>query len=116
MACKKNALEPIEDPTIPYVTLTLRGKDYRLAYSFNALAKAEAATGLNMFQGLNLQALNLVQLRAMLWASLLKAQPDITLDEAGDLIASPAHCNLALTAIADAWSASMPKPDADPNA
>lgn len=104
-----------DDPTVPYVTLTLKGNDYKLAYSFNALALAEKATGLNMFQGLNLQALNVLQLRAMLWASLLKAQPEMTLEDAGDLLSSPVDCNIALTAIANAWTASMPKPESDPN-
>jgi len=101
------------DPTVPFVPF----KDYRLVYSFNALALAEKATGLNMFQGLNLQALNALQLRAMLWASLLKAQPDMTLEDAGDLLTNPVDCNLVLAAIADAWTASMPKPkpESDPN-
>jgi hypothetical protein len=106
-----------EDPTVPFVPLTLKGIEYKLCYSFNALAKAEALTGLNMFQGLDLKALNITQLRAMLWATLLTAQPDMTLEDVGDLIASPTHCNLALTALAAAWTASMPKPEApDPNA
>jgi len=84
-----------DDPTVPFVTLALKGTDYKLAYSFNALALAE---------------------RAMLWASLLKAQPKMTLEDAGDLLSSPLDCNLALTAIADAWTASMPKPETvDPN-
>jgi hypothetical protein len=105
-----------DDPTVPFVTLALKGTDYKLAYSFNALALAERATGLNMFRGLDLQALNALQLRAMLWASLLKAQPKMTLEDAGDLLSSPLDCNLALTAIADAWTASMPKPETvDPN-
>jgi hypothetical protein len=110
---KKTVAGTADDPTIPYTKLTLKGTDYKLCYSFNAIAKAEAETGLNMFQGLNLQALNAIQLRAMLWASLLTAHPDITLEEAGALIASPTHCNLALSAIAEAWSASMPKQDAE---
>jgi hypothetical protein len=113
---KKSVAGTKEDPTVKYTALTLKGSEYKLCYSFNALAKAEALTGLNMFQGLNLQALNAAQLRAMLYASLLPAQPDITIDEVGDLIVSPMHCNLALSAIAEAWAASMPASDKDPNA
>jgi hypothetical protein len=113
---RKTVAGTIEDPTIPFVKVTLKGTEYRLCYSLNALAKVESMTGLNMFQGLNLQALNATQLRAMLWASLLTAHPETTLDEVGSLIASPVHCNLALSAIGEAWAASMPKPDKDPNA
>ena len=104
----------VNDPTIPFVTLKLKGKEWHLIYSFNALAVAEKATGLNMFQGLNLESLNIIQLRAMLWASLLKAHPELTLEDAGDLLSGPVDCNLALSAIGEAWTASMPKPD--PNA
>ena len=108
---RKSVVSTAHDPTVSFVKLTLRGKDYLLSYSFNALAEAEALTGMNMFQGLNLQALTAVQLRAMLWTTMLTAQPDITLEEVGDLIASPTHCSLALAAIAKAWTASMPVPD-----
>lgn len=105
-----------DDPTVHFVPLTLKGKTYKLCYDFNSIAQVEAETGLNMFRGLDLQALNLTQLRAMLYASLLKAQPDMTLTDAGNLIASPTHCNLALRAIGNAWAASMPPPEpADPN-
>jgi len=117
MARKTSIAGTAQDPTIPFVPLTLGGTEYKLCYSFNALAQAEALTGLNMFRGLDLQALNLTQLRAMLWATMLIAQPNITLQDVGDLIPSPTHCNLALTALATAWTASMPKPEPpDPNA
>lgn len=105
------------DPTMEFVTLKLKGHSYKLIYSFNALAEAESLTGLNMFQGLDLNAITAQQLRAMLWAALSVAHPQMTIEDAGNLLTGPIECAKALKAVSDAWMASMPTPEPeDPNA
>lgn len=76
---------PGHDPTLPNVKLEVGGKTYQLSYDFNAIVKAEQETGIDLLTKV-LGNVNATSLRGLLWAALLKDQPDITLEHAGGLI------------------------------
>lgn len=98
-----------KDKTLPNVPLTLNGTTYHLCYSFNGIAVAEELTGLELLAGsMDLQNMNASRFRAMLYASLLKGQPKITIDEVGDLI-NPKSIPEIVTALVHAWTGSRPE-------
>ena len=105
---KRSVAGTAVDPTIQFSTLVIGEKAYKLAYSFNAIAEAEAVAGCNLLSGLLiLHDLTALQLRGLLYAALTVAQPETTLDEAGKLITIDAM--YAITeALAQAYSLSMP--------
>lgn len=96
------------DPTLPDVELVVGGETYRLAYDFNAVVKAEEATGVNLLTSV-MGVVTARSLRGLLWAALLKDKPDITIDKAGSLI-SPQNIPTIREAITTAWFGSVPKP------
>jgi hypothetical protein len=97
-------------PTLRFSTLEIDHKEYRLAYSYNAIALAEEASGCNLLVGLeNLRDLTALQLRGLFYASLTPFQPSITVDQAGDLIGI-ASIGPITAAIADAYRKSMERP------
>jgi hypothetical protein len=104
------ANKPGSDPTLPDVELILGGKIYHLAYDFNAIVQAEKATGVNLLSSV-VGEITASSLRGLLWASLLKDQPDITLEQAGKLI-KPHNIGTVREAIVTAWFGS--NPDAEP--
>lgn len=80
-----------QDPTIAFVDTTVDNVTYKLAFSFNAIAEAEAVTNCNLLSGMwkfltDREGMNAQQLRGLLYASLQLAQPEITLEQAGDMI------------------------------
>jgi hypothetical protein len=93
MGSKKNVAGTVKDPTITFSTLTVDEKDYQLAFSFNSISEAESVTKCNMLSGLvelnNLGKADIMgatMLRGLLYASMLVAYPDVTLEQAGNLI------------------------------
>jgi hypothetical protein len=117
----RNVAGTVDDPTISFAALDLEGKTYKLAYSFNALAAAEAAAKCNLLAGLeNLRDLSAVQLRGLLYAALSVAHPRMTVEDAGLMIhpfttpARPETITPITRALAEAYGLSMPedkKPD-----
>jgi hypothetical protein len=109
MSTKKSVAGTASDPTIKFATVEIDGDKYKLAYSFNAIAEAEAMAGCNLLQGMQtLQDLSATQLRGLFYAALSVARPSMTIEEAGKLLrfdTMPAITN----AIADAYILSMPK-------
>lgn len=99
---------PGKDPTLPKVPLQIHGRQYFLAFDFNALATAEAATGLNLLGSLDLQNLNVIQYRALLFATLLKENPTITLEEVGSLVTLATLPSITM-ALVQAWTGSQPE-------
>jgi hypothetical protein len=100
---------------LPKVSVELDGKSYGLAFDFNALARAEELTGLNMLKALDFQGLSATTFRALLFASLLKLQPEVTLEEVGSLIQYAKLPDL-YKAVARAYTESQPEPEpASPN-
>lgn len=107
---KKNIAGTAADPTVRFTPLTLNGQTYQLAYDFEAIAQAEELTGLSLLVGVNWSQIGVRQIRAMLYASLLKAQPKITLDDLTPLLTVR---NIAPIerALAAAWVESTPDPE-----
>jgi len=106
---KKSVAGTVKDPTVKFTTLTVDGEEYKLAYSFNSLAVAEADAGCNLLMGLaSFNNLSAVQLRGLLFAALLIAHPEITVDEAGSLIRIDTLLDVT-RALGDAYSLSMPE-------
>ena len=106
-----------KDPTLPDVPLEIGGKTYRLVYDYNAIvlaerelnaaARAKTPRGMpfvpvNLLRGFDLEAANAEELRGLLYASLLKAQPKITLDDVSQMI-SFSNLEKIYTAIVHCW-------------
>jgi hypothetical protein len=110
MTQKKIALVagvPGSDPTLPKVSITVGGKVYFLAFDFNSIAKAEELTGLNLLKSLDFTDLSITTYRALLFSALLKGNPDITLEEVGDMITVKNMTEVTL-ALVEAWTGSKP--------
>jgi len=99
---------PGSDPTLPKVPLTIKGKTYFLVFDFNAIAKAEELTGLNLLAALDFSNLNIVKYRALLYSALLTGSPKITLEEVGNLITVHNMGEVTL-ALVEAWTGSKPE-------
>ena len=87
------AKKATHNPTVRFANITIDETEYKLAFSFGALAKAEKQTGCNLLSGM-VSASNVLDtgfpgasvLLGMFWAALSVANPDMTLDDAGALI------------------------------
>lgn len=113
---KKNV---VVDPTLPKVPLELDGKKYFLVFDFNAVVIAESLTGLNLLNALDLRNLSASSTRALLYAALLKVQPDLTLEAVGNLITEAGRkgeVNKIPKALVKAYLESQPEEEKDPNA
>jgi hypothetical protein len=90
---------------IPKHTLHIGGKDRTLTFDFNAICTVEEKTGLNLLQA-SVSTVEAKNLRALLYASLLRDEPALTINEVGSWIDMK---NLAAVraAILDAWFASV---------
>jgi hypothetical protein len=87
MSKKKTVANTVVDPTIRFATIELGEESFKLAYSFNSIAECEAKTGVNLLEGLNdLNNINAAMLRGLLWSAMIVAQPDTTIEDAGNLI------------------------------
>jgi hypothetical protein len=82
--------------------LNLDGTEYKLAFDFNALSKAEDETGLDMLKAISFIDLSARQYRALLYASMLRAQPSTTIEDAGNLC-TPANFGKITDAILQAY-------------
>jgi hypothetical protein len=109
MATRKAvAGKPALDPTLPNVPLVLNGRTLFLAFDFNAIATAESVTGLELLNSIDLQNLNAGKFRALLYSALLKAQPDITIEEVGSMINFTSLPAITV-ALVHAWTGSQPE-------
>ena len=110
MASKKVSVAgvPGVDPTLPRVPLVLNGKTYYLHFSFNAIATAEELTGLNILDSMDLQNLNAIKYRALLYSTLLQEDPSITLERVGNMI-SLATLPAITVALVHEWTGSNPE-------
>lgn len=77
--------KPGFDPTLPAVTLKIDGVEYHPVFDFNAIALVEQQTGINLLKSI-VQDISAVHLRALLWASLLREHPEMTIEQTGELI------------------------------
>jgi len=114
MAFKKSIAGTALDPTIQFATLTIDDQTYKLAYSFNAIALAEAASGANLLRGLeSLSDLTALQLRGLLYAAMTVARPETTIEEAGALIRLDT-IGIVTTALGEAYMLSLPESKKNP--
>lgn len=112
---KKAAGTPGLDATLPNVPLVISGTTYQLCFDFNAVATVEAETGINLFTA-DQTKFSPVTFRAMFYASLVKAHPEMTLEQAGSLI-NPKTLPAIATAVSKTWADSSAEPNetASPN-
>jgi hypothetical protein len=97
------------DPTIQFSTLVVDDKSYKLAYSFNSIALAEAASGTNLLKGLqSLMDLSAMQLRGLLYAAMIIDKPDVTVEQASSLIRVDTINDITL-AMVEAYRLSLPE-------
>ncbi len=89
------------DPTLPDVTLILGGRERKLCFDFNALVRAEKETGVNLLQAIVAER-TATNLRGLLWASMLKANPNLQIDAVGSWI-TPQNIGVVWEAILAAW-------------
>jgi len=108
MSRKTVAGVPGKDPTLPSVAIELQGNTYHLAYDFNAICAYEDHVGENLLIAFEPDQLTSKKLRALLWAGLLKENPDLTLQQAGALFAFP-DMGRVTEAVAKALTASRPE-------
>jgi hypothetical protein len=99
------------DATLPDVSLILGGVERHLAFDFNAIVLAEKATGVNLLKAI-VGDIDATKIRGLLWASLLRENPKLTLDEVGSWI-KPRNVATIHQALIAAWFGSIDEPDAE---
>jgi len=97
------------DPTLPNVSLILGGVERHLCYDFNSIVQVERLTGINLLQSA-ITELSATNLRALLWAALLKGNADLTIDEVGNWISLRNAASIH-QAIITAWFGSVEESD-----
>jgi len=100
---------PGTDTTLPDVVLIVGGVEYQLAFDMNAIVTAEKATGIDLLKA-SISQPTAENLRGLLWASLLKAKPEMTIEQAGSLI-TPRNLNNVWLAVLTAWHDSVKAED-----
>ena len=110
MARRPTVAGTAADPTIEFAKLKVDGKEYRLVYDFNAIAEAEDICGCNLLQGMFRMGgeWSAKQIRGLLYAALRIAQPEITLEQVGDLVRLDTLVSIP-TALIEAYNLSMPE-------
>lgn len=99
------------NPVAPFTTLVAGDKEYSLLWNYNAIATAENLSGLRLLSAsIDLSSLSASELRALLYAAMLKKHPKITLNAVGDLIQQVGMRKVA-GALLGAWIAAQPVPD-----
>jgi|ERR1700748_528571 len=95
-------------PLQPRVPIEIQGKTFQLFMGINAFAEFERLTGVNAFEVIDFTALNVTNLRAMLYAALLTDQPHITLEDAGNLLFCTNIVSVT-AALMHSWAAARPE-------
>lgn len=94
-------------------SLTVRGRTYALVFDLNAFAELEGALGEPLERPLHrllARQVALRDVRALVWAGLRARHPDVSLQEAGDLLAE-VGLRPALSGLVPALIAALPKPE-----
>lgn len=102
------------DPTIKFTPLKLGKKTYQLCYDFEAVAKAEALTGMELLIGVDWSHVSVMRARAMLYACALKAHPDIKVDEFSPYLRHR-YIQQIQSALFEAWTESVPEDEGSEN-
>ena len=102
------------NPIVKYASLELNGMEYKLCWDFNAIAVAEEITGQELLLRSDPGRITAKQLRGMLYAAMLRAQPSITLDHVTELITFK-HAPIIANALTQAWIDSNQEPEKNGN-
>lgn len=107
---KTISLKAGSDRTLPDVTLEIGGKVRQLAYDFSAIITAEKITGINLLKAASFQDLSFSDVRGLLYAALLHAEPKLTLEEFDSTCGPHIMHNMLVcqAAVAEAWFGSVP--------
>jgi len=70
----------------PEIEIELGGKKRKLVFDFNALCKLEEMTGKNALDGETWQQPRASDIRILLWAALLRNEPELTLEDTGAML------------------------------
>lgn len=100
------------DPTLAFTDLKLGNKTYKLCFDFDAIAIAEEISGMPLMAGVNFSNVGVKRVRAMLYASALKAQPEVTLKEFTRYI-TPVNIKKIEKALLEAWVACVEKEETE---
>lgn len=100
------------DPNVEYVPLKLGKREYQLCYDFDAIARAEDITGMPLLLGVDWHNMKSRELRALLYAAALKAQPDAKLADFTPYI-RPAHTGAIVAALIKVWVTSNAEKEED---
>ncbi|MDE1161927.1 MAG: hypothetical protein PW792_08265 [Acidobacteriaceae bacterium] len=93
------------NPLLPSVYLDIAGKKRKLLFDFNTVIRVDELTGLNLLRAV-VSEVEAKNVRALLYASLLHDDPDLTLEEVGSWI-TIRNMSSVQTAIRTAWFASV---------
>src|SRR6185437_4275349 len=97
------------DPTLPKIPVKLGGVERYLCFDYNAIVLVEEKTGVNLLKA-SIGQPSMTSVRAMLWASLLHGDPELTLDEVTALI-RPRNIPAIHYALNQAWYSSIADPE-----
>lgn len=115
MTARKVANTPI-DPTLQKTPITIGGVTYNLCFDLGSLAEAEQTlnrAGHNVNLLYALPNLNLANVRVIFGAALRAFHPEVTFEQAMDLITF--HNLYAIAnAVSEAWTAALPEPEPVP--
>jgi hypothetical protein len=110
---------PAVDPTLPKVAITLDGKTYYLAFTFAALATAEAklrqaGITVNLLHALDLSNMDAERVVPLLYAALITHDPTITPEAVAKLV-TLRNLGAIFEGIAKTYAESLAEPNpADP--
>jgi hypothetical protein len=110
----KVAGNPALDATLPDVSIEIKGETYHLCFDYAALSIAERKLSdvgikVNMLEALDLRGIGAERLPIVFFAALVKAQPDITYEEASALITMKNYADI-FSKVVEAFVASMAEP------
>lgn len=105
MSSNTVAGQPGLDPTLPDVSLVIGGRERKLCFDLNAICMADKATGVNLLKAV-VSEVDATNIRGLLYAALLRDDPNLTLEEVGSWITMRNLSNVH-NAIVTAWFASV---------
>jgi hypothetical protein len=91
-----------EETEREFTKLEIGGKEYSLIYDFDSIVTAEEATNMALLINVDYRRASVARVRAMLFALMLTAHPDIKLKEISKLIV-PVNIPSICVAINAAW-------------
>ena len=105
---------PAFDPTLPDVSIVLKGETFHLAFDYGALATAErklsdVGVKCNLLEALDLRSIGAERLPIVFFASLVKAHPSMTYEKASSLITMKNYADI-FAKVVEAFVASMAEP------